>query len=350
MLSLPLRRLLRRWARWAPSSQAGRAARAHPPRVEWLEARTLPATVFWTNPAGGDWDTAGNWSTGQTPGAQDDAVITAPAGVTVTHSRAVADTVHSLASQAALAVSGGSLTVTGDAEVDRSLALSGGGLASGGTWAVNGLLTWTAGTVSGAGRLRAAGGLAVGGPVSKVLDGGTIDNTGAAAWTAGTIFAANGGALNNLAGATFDVQGDVSLTDMMIGDAPSFNNAGTFRKSGGTGTAAFNGVPFNNSGSVTAQSGTLSLAGGGGGGQWSVTFGNVLDFAGGAFYFDAASSITSGITSSGGLVRFGGGTSTVAGDFRVVPLALTGGTLNFLSAPTLYDVAVSGVLSPAQPT
>ena len=37
--------------------------------LEPLEDRTLPAVVMWTNPAGGDWGTPTNWSSGAVPGA-----------------------------------------------------------------------------------------------------------------------------------------------------------------------------------------------------------------------------------------------------------------------------------------
>ena len=57
----------------------------HSERVD----RTLPSTVTWINPAGGDWDTPGNWldqSSGinHVPGASDNAVINS-SGITIIH-------------------------------------------------------------------------------------------------------------------------------------------------------------------------------------------------------------------------------------------------------------------------
>jgi hypothetical protein len=55
-----------------------------------MEARTLLATMIWTNAGSGEWDTAGNWtnsalSTGHhVPTASDAAQINA-SGITVTH-------------------------------------------------------------------------------------------------------------------------------------------------------------------------------------------------------------------------------------------------------------------------
>ena len=45
------------------------------PWAELLEDRALPSTVTWTKPAGGDWDTPSNWSSGVVPGPNDDAII-----------------------------------------------------------------------------------------------------------------------------------------------------------------------------------------------------------------------------------------------------------------------------------
>ena len=64
------------------------------------------------------------------------------------------------------------------------------------------------------------------------------------------------GTLNNQAGALYDLQGDGGLTYGYGGG--TVNNAGTFRKSGGTGTSAVN-VDFNNTGTVEVDSGTLNF-------------------------------------------------------------------------------------------
>ena len=80
----------------------------------------------------------------------------------------------------------------------------------------------------------------------------------------------------------------------------SFNNSGTFTKSGGTGTTLFatqnlcGPLSFNNTGTVNVNSGTLGLQDGGSstGGSFSVAAGSTLDFSGGAYTLDGSSSVT----------------------------------------------------------
>src|SRR5579862_5972587 len=69
--------------------------------LELLENRIAPATVIWNNPAGGDWDTAGNWTGGTGPGGlpgpSDDVVINAlNAGASITHALSNTDSVNSI--------------------------------------------------------------------------------------------------------------------------------------------------------------------------------------------------------------------------------------------------------------
>jgi hypothetical protein len=66
--------------------------------IEALEQRTLLSQVSWTNPAGGDWDTASNWSGSAVPGTGDDVVITIPVTGTITHSQNINDVINSLTS------------------------------------------------------------------------------------------------------------------------------------------------------------------------------------------------------------------------------------------------------------
>lgn len=91
------------------------------------------------------------------------------------------------------------------------------------------------------------------------LNARTLNNAGDATWTGnGGLTFSNGAIFNNtghftaLNNSTFINGG---------GAAPAFHNIGDFTKTGGTGTTASN-IPFTNTGTVTVESGTLSLPGG----------------------------------------------------------------------------------------
>ena len=107
---------------------------------------------------------------------------------------------------------------------------------------------------------------------------GTIDIVG----TGGLGFA-NGAALDDQAGATFDFQADASTFD--AGNSGALTNEGTLSKTGGTGTSTIGGISFANSGTINVDSGTLALANGAAqfsgnaltGGTWNVFNGATLD-------------------------------------------------------------------------
>ncbi|MCG3126747.1 MAG: hypothetical protein CHACPFDD_01601 [Phycisphaerae bacterium] len=87
---------------------------------------------------------------------------------------------------------------------------------------------------------------------------------------------------NILDGATFDAQADALFVPNPGGTSTGiFNNLGTFVKSAGAGTLTFDGVPFNNSGSVDVQVGTLRLKDvtGASDGAFNVEAGAVLELS-----------------------------------------------------------------------
>src|SRR5262245_4200247 len=112
------------------------------PRTELLEDLTLPSSVFWNNPAGGNWMTPANWrddmGASRLPGAADDVFIN-QTGITVTHS-AGTDTVRSLTSRAAFVMSGG--TLTAGTSVYHSTLNFFGGTMRGGDQTIHGLFSW----------------------------------------------------------------------------------------------------------------------------------------------------------------------------------------------------------------
>jgi hypothetical protein len=234
--------------------------------LETLEDRRLPATVTWTNPAGGDWDRANNWLDDQgvnrKPGPNDQAIIDIPGqnGFTVTHSSSAAESAYSLTSQDALVLSGGSLSVSTDSAINNALALSGATLTGSGNLTVTGLFSWTAGTLAGpvGSSLTAQGGMTLGGSMS--LDGRTLNNAATATWAASPIVldTFNGPTINNLAGATFTIRGDENLGYFQTGATPVFNNAGLLDLQA-VGDGILIHMAIQNSGTIQVDSGTVFL-------------------------------------------------------------------------------------------
>jgi len=273
-----------------------------------VSATSAQAVSYSWNVSSGDWFTATNWNPNGIPGAGDDVAI----------------------------ANGGTCTLNTTASV-ATFALSSGVLTGSGVFTVTGFASWSGGVMAGSGTTNTNGGLAVtSGPIfgaptlgRTLNNGGTATVTGSQLWAIGT-----GATLNNLASGTIDMQGDAAL--YLSGGGGPVNNAGLFEKSAGTGTTAVQ-VPFNNTGTVDVQTGTVSVAGGTDTGAFLVS--GTLTFAGGARTMSA----TASITGSGSVVANGGATSN-AGSY-----AISGGTtvnvatLNLTGSVTsLGPVSING--------
>jgi hypothetical protein len=93
--------------------------------LEILEDRILPSQVTWTNPNGGDWDNASNWSSGSIPGAGDNVTISGLLpGSVVAHSQSNIDQVLSISSSAPLTLSAGTLNVGGSFQLSSGASLT----------------------------------------------------------------------------------------------------------------------------------------------------------------------------------------------------------------------------------
>jgi hypothetical protein len=199
-----------------------------------------------------------------------------------------------------------------------------------GTLSVNGLLTWTGGTLGGRGTVNANGGLALSGAADKTLDGRTLNLAGTSTWSdAGNLVLANNALLTNRATGVFTIQNDQTLSG-----GGSFNNLGTLAKSSGAAGTTTIGVAFSNTGgTVDVQSGALSVAG---------------DYtqSGGATVVRAGATLA-----AGGLVNLLGGTlsgsGTVNGDVRNAGQVAPGtdGTAGALTINGNYTQTAAGVLT-----
>src|SRR5262245_38306672 len=305
--------------------------------------------IAWKNPVSGNWGTPSNWNPAQVPDAADNAIITVSGTYTVTLDVTATVTAVNLGGASGtqtLAIGANTLTLTGPSTVDTHgvLTMSGGVLSGGDALTVNGAFNWTGGTQSGTGTttIGATGTLTIGGEVGLQR---RVINNGTTVWSAGRVGVLNGTFINNNA---FSAESDDNFDN--FGGSNAFNNTGTFTKSPGAGTTAFN-IPFNNSGTVNVNSGTLVLnAGGGGTGSFVLAPGKTLRFAGGTHELTAGAVMGAGVVQfSGGTVNLGatydiGGSTTVNGgavSFTGMvndlgnPLTLNSGTLSGSSALTV---------------
>jgi len=152
-----------------------------------------------------------------------------------------------------------------------------------------------------------------------------------------------GTTLNNLVGATYDLQGDGGFAQEFNGATQIINNAGLFEKSAGTGTSVIGGgVAYNNTGTVEANSGTLEFDGSftQTAGVTEMEGGNLagsLNFQGGLL--KGSGTITGSVTNDGATISPGNspGTITITGNYQQNSL----GTLMIEmagSSPNDYDL------------
>jgi hypothetical protein len=184
------------------------------------------------------------------------------------------------------------------------------------------------------------------------LDTRTVNNAKTATWNGIAFLMLNGSVFNNKAGATWDHQGDTLIEFDGGTTAPTFNNAGTFKKTMGTssnGGGLGGNIVFNNSGTVIAQAGTLLL-----GNLFTQSKGSVLlqggniSLPGTATMTETGGSVLGSGTITGGITNTGGvvspslssptpttGTLTINGAGAGYYTQGAGGTL-------LLDIAGSG--------
>src|SRR5207249_4253390 len=127
-----------------------------------LSAVVSGTSIFWVNGAGGDWDTATNWSTGVVPVSTDNAFISISSSAVITHNTSASDTVNKLTSYESLSIANGTLTILGTSTIYGPLSLLGGTLNANGSITTAGGFSWTAGTLGGTSGLANSGGLSLG--------------------------------------------------------------------------------------------------------------------------------------------------------------------------------------------
>jgi hypothetical protein len=289
--------------------------------------------VNWATDASGSWQTASNWNPAIVPGQNHDVCIDRPnATPTVTFNAGSAmNTVRSVDSKERVVFAGGGLRVLATSKFHGGVDMNAGQLNALAPISIVGASTWTGGSFGGRNTFTHAGTMAISGTATKYLglspaffndsvggstfaepaffvNSGTITQTGT-----GVVHMENG-QLNNLPGATYDVQGSGGMIKGPAFTHHRFDNSGTFRRSV-DGTTVNIGVFFNNlGGTIDIDAGILALSGGSAasGGTYEVATGSVLDISVGGTY-------------SGTISGTGGGTV----DIRASVTVVSGGALAF---------------------
>jgi hypothetical protein len=228
--------------------------------------------------------------------------------------------------------SSSSLKLTGGTVTTHNLELAGNIAGSSGS-----LLTvtgsessWTNGTISVGGAVTVASGgvMTISSTSDKTLDGGTLNIDGTAIWTGtGDIRgSSNPGTINVLSNGLFDAQNNEGV-NAGGGSGHVLNNAGTVRKSAGTGTTSILGWTFNNTGTTNVQVGVLAFSKGGTStGSFSTAAGATLSFNGGTHNLTGATFSNAGTTSF---------SSGVTANFNS-PVVISG-TVNLFSSTVSFN-------------
>jgi fibronectin-binding autotransporter adhesin len=204
--------------------------------------------------------------------------------------------------------SGGTINVNAATSIPASLSytMTGGTLQGSGNFSLAGAFDWSAGTITGSGTLNTAGTTTLNPSSSVTLAGtrtwnnsGTVNQSGA-----GYLYMASGTpTVNNLAGAVWN---EASTNTSQVLYYGTFNNAGTFNKSGGTTATLYNTSVSNSTGTINIDAGTLALT-------------TVLSNAGTILVDSGATLSTSGT----GLTNVAGGTIGGSGAINLGSATLT---------------------------
>jgi hypothetical protein len=226
-----------------------------------LAGTALGQNRDWSNAAGGAWTTASNWTPADVPDtASENARLNLAGPYTVTLGSPISINNFEFQSAAStLNMTGATLTVGGTFNARDNLIR---GNRANSTLDVAGTSTFdgTGGTTMLLGVVYIPRGIMDFRNTQPVDFCDTrVDHRNSATWTGGgSILIGLGTQWDMASGSTFDIQNDQSLQYNSMGAVPTFNNAGTIRKSAGSGTTSFDGFTFTNTGTIRVDTGTFS--------------------------------------------------------------------------------------------
>jgi|GEM_PF-2347483 len=215
------------------------------------------------------------------------------------------------------------------------------GTLSGTSATINGTMNWTGGNISSISSLTigTTGTLNIGGSNDKGFNGTLYNNGNIIISGTGGLIASLVSVIENRSSGVIDIQNDASFSQLDTNYCFMINNAGTLKKTNGTGTANFNTkVELHNDGVVQVEKGTINLSGGGtNNGTISVSSGAVLAF-GGAYSMSSSSSV-----SGSGTINFNYNTISIGGRYRFDGIMnINGGAVEFNSSDTVGTINIVG--------
>ena len=224
-------------------------------------------TIEWVGDQDGDWDDPENWNTGELPGPGDDVLIEGVQG-TITISTGTHET-RSLLSERRLRVTDGSLAIAEDSEIQSGgLEVTGGMVAIANTLEVAGVLDFNDGTLEGEGSLVIQDGLTMSGTATRELHT-ELELHGQSEDSRSTSFSRRldmGDSARIVNHGEYRITGStgsseyIRTSDQAVEDQdPRFVNKGTLIRAEDDNTIRFDGVVFDNEGTVEVQTGTLRL-------------------------------------------------------------------------------------------
>ncbi len=228
-------------------------------------------------------------------------------------------------------INGGTLNLsTGTSISFKTLTLSNGTLTGLDNFTI-GTLNWTGGTLSGASTTATVTGTLTMNDSNVSLDGRTLNNAGSATLGGGSLYLAllNGAVFNNQAGASLQFAHTSTGQITYSTGSGTFNNSGVITKTNASAGLTYISVPFNNSGTITVNGGTLYLnppssTTSASSGALQVSTGATVQFAGsGTINFTGTFTGTGTAQFSSGIVNFNSGT------YGVTNTTINGGTVSF---------------------
>ncbi len=251
-------------------------------------------------------------------------------------------------------ITGGSLSSSGTTNgttisAQTPFYLSGGSIEGAGKLNILGIMHWNGESYVGVSSLIIASActLHIEGSSPKYLRFGNIYNSGLTIWSGtGKIRGGAGSVFTNQSSGIFDFRNDTDYEYDGGGGTFTFNNAGTLKKSDGSGNSRFLSTTFNNTGTVQVQSGALYFASGGThSGTFSISASKQLFFSGGTHAVqDGASFTGAGSLEISGGELFCSGTGAGATSSAVTTINFSGGSITGNGKLT-----VNGVLNWSSP-